>query len=73
MTKIGTPQQRDDCARFAREARAKYPTLQGRWTYREWSMQVQVAVWNRMARMVLQTKRDKQLAEQFAAIAGATA
>ena len=73
VTKIGTLQQRNDCARFARESRAKFPTLQGRWTRREWSMQVQVALWNRMARMVLQTKRDKQLAEQFAAIAGATA
>ena len=66
VTKIGTLQQRNDCARFARNSRATFPALLGRWTRREWNMQVQVAVQNRLARMVLQTKRDKQLAEQFA-------
>lgn len=51
MAKSGNPEDRAACAKFARDARAKFPELKGGFTRREWNLQVFVATKNRLTRL----------------------
>jgi hypothetical protein len=49
--KHGSAADRDALAKFAREQRARFPTLMGSWSYAAWNAQVQQAIWNNLTRM----------------------
>ncbi len=47
--KLGHPADRDACAKFAREQRARFPSLHGGWTRSQWNHQVAQAAANKLA------------------------
>jgi hypothetical protein len=50
--KQGSAADRAALAQFARDQRARFPTLAGGWKYHEWNLQVQTAIDNNLARMI---------------------
>jgi hypothetical protein len=50
--KRGSAADRAALAAFARQQRARFPTLAGGWSYAAWNAQVQQAIHNNLARMI---------------------
>jgi hypothetical protein len=50
--KLGSAADRTALAAFARQQRARFPTLAGGWSYHEWNLQVSFAIANNLSRMI---------------------